>query len=138
MVGATAVLCDPPLLGSLLRLAGPSRFAVAIEVRKEKPVLRGVATQLQETAPQLADRAREAGVSTILYRDLDRDGQLSGLDVRGAAKLLSPGSTVLVAGGGATLDDIQDARNAGLHGVVLGRAFYDGRFSLSEAIACSE
>jgi phosphoribosylformimino-5-aminoimidazole carboxamide ribotide isomerase len=44
---------------------------------------------------------------------------------------------VLVAGGGATLEDLRTARAAGLHGVVLGRAFYDGRFSLSEALACS-
>ena len=134
---ATATLTQPGLLDALLRAASGLAVAVGIDVRRGRPVLRGSDGRLTESAGDLAARARKAGVPTILYRDLDRDGQLAGLDVSGAAALRAPGSSVLVAGGGSSLEDIAAARTAGLEGVVLGRALYAGRFTLGEAIACS-
>ncbi|MBI4502644.1 MAG: 1-(5-phosphoribosyl)-5-((5-phosphoribosylamino)methylideneamino)imidazole-4-carboxamide isomerase [Gemmatimonadetes bacterium] len=137
VVVATAALLDLPLLRSLLQAAGTGRLATAIDVRQGRPVLRGTTGPLQETAPDLAVRAQEAGVQTILYRDLDRDGQLAGLDLAGAAALLPLGADVIVAGGGSSLEELGAARAAGLRGAVVGRALYEGRFTVAEAIACS-
>ena len=136
VVAATSALLDAVLLDALVREAGAGRIAVSIDVRQGQPVLRGTNAPLRESAADLAVRARTAGVETIVYRDLDRDGQLAGFDVAGPAALPSPGS-VIVAGGGSSLADIQAARRAGVAGAIIGRALYDGRFTLGEAIACS-
>ena len=136
IVLATATLTSPGLLESIIRLGASGRFAVAIDVRKGRPALRAGGTLL-ESPIELADRARQAGVQAILYRDLDRDGHLAGLDLPGAAELRFPGRTLLLAGGSASLNELVQAKAAGLDGVVLGRALYEPRFTLKEAIECS-
>ena len=67
---------------------------------------------MRESAVELAARARNAGVATIVYRDVDRDGHLSGFDAEGAAKLAASGD-VIVSGGGASLADLRTARRSG-------------------------
>ena len=57
---------------------------------------------------------------------------------QGYPKLNPIGPQVIVAGGGASLDDVREARSAGLAGAIIGRAIHEGRFSLEEAIACSQ
>lgn len=136
-VVATAGLSAPPLFDSTVRDIGAARLAVAIDVRLGKPVLRGSADGVSATAPDLARRATAAGVRTVIYRDLDRDGTLAGFDLSGAARLLASGIEVVVSGGGAALADLTAARDAGLGGAIVGRAMYEGRFTLEEAIACS-
>jgi phosphoribosylformimino-5-aminoimidazole carboxamide ribotide isomerase len=137
VVLATAVLVDPALLTSLIEQAGAAQIAVAIEVRAGRPVLRGSDRRVQEDITQLAARARDAGIRTIVYRDTERDGTLGGLDTAGAARLLSSGAEIIVAGGGASLDDLRAARRLRLDGVIIGRALHEGRFTLREAIECS-
>jgi phosphoribosylformimino-5-aminoimidazole carboxamide ribotide isomerase len=137
VVVATAALVDPALLDSLVEEAGPGRLAVAIDVRHGAPALRGSAVPVRQTVMELARRAADAGVETIIYRDLERDGALSGLDTRGAAALRGTVKDVIVSGGGASLEDLRAARDAGVAGAIVGRALYDGRFTLREAIECS-
>jgi phosphoribosylformimino-5-aminoimidazole carboxamide ribotide isomerase len=137
VVAATAVLIDPTLLASLVKEAGPGRLAVAIDVRNAAPALRGSTVRIRETAGELALHAEDAGVETIVYRDLDRDGLLAGFAVGGAAALRGAGRNVIVSGGGASLADLRDARENGVDGAIIGRALYEGRFTLPEAIECS-
>ena len=137
VVAATAAVLDPALLDSLVEEAGPGRLAVAIDVRHGVPALRGSKVPVRETALELTRRAAGAGVETIVYRDLERDGALAGFDSSGAAALLVVLNDVIVSGGGSSLEDLRAARDAGLGGAIVGRALYDGRFTLREAIACS-
>jgi phosphoribosylformimino-5-aminoimidazole carboxamide ribotide isomerase len=137
VVATTAVLLDPALLDSLLREAGAERLAVAIDVRQGTPALRGSDREITASAAELARRAAQAGARTLVYRDLERDGLLTGFDHRGAAALRPFAGEVIVSGGGASLEDLRAARAAGLAGAIVGRALYDGRFTLREAIACS-
>jgi phosphoribosylformimino-5-aminoimidazole carboxamide ribotide isomerase len=137
VVLATAALVEPELLSSLIEAAGTTTLAVAVEVRGGRPVLRGSGRVVREPVTELAGRARDAGIRTIVYRDTERDGTLGGLDTVGAARLLSSGAEIIVAGGGASLDDLRAARRLRLNGVIIGRALHEGRFTLREAIECS-
>jgi phosphoribosylformimino-5-aminoimidazole carboxamide ribotide isomerase len=74
-------------------------------------------------------------VSTLVCTDIDRDGMLSGPDVAGCAALQRLGAGVIVSGGVSSLDDLRAARDAGLAGVIAGRALYEGRFTVQEAVA---
>ena len=137
VVLATAALVDPELMTSLIEAAGTTTLAVAVEVRGGHPVLRGSDQVVREGVTDLAVRARAAGIRTIVYRDTERDGTLGGLDTAGAARLLSSGAEIIVAGGGASLDDLREARRQRLDGAIIGRALHEGRFTLREAIECS-
>jgi phosphoribosylformimino-5-aminoimidazole carboxamide ribotide isomerase len=137
VVVATLVLLDPALLEAILESAGADQVAVAIDARKGKPVLRGASQALRHTAADLASRARTAGIRTVVFRDLDRDGQLTGFDTENAALLVPLGLETVISGGGASLDDLRAARTAGLSGAIVGRALYEMRFTVKEAIACS-
>jgi phosphoribosylformimino-5-aminoimidazole carboxamide ribotide isomerase len=81
-------------------------------------------------------RAVESGITTVIYRDGDRDGTLRGANLEGAARLLGRGADIVLAGGVATLDELRRAREAGFAGVIVGRALLAGRFTLAEALQC--
>jgi phosphoribosylformimino-5-aminoimidazole carboxamide ribotide isomerase len=63
-----------------------------------------------------------------------RDGMLTGPDVAGARRLQVAGTEVIASGGVGALADIRAVRDAGLAGCIVGRALYEGRFTLDEAL----
>lgn len=137
VVYGTRAAMDPALLERLLQLAGEPRSAVAIDVRRRRVALRGRPDTLAASPTDLARQVSALGVATVLYRDLDRDGGLEGADLEGAQRLYEEtGLQVIVAGGVATLDEVTWVAEAGLAGVVVGRAFHEGRFTLREALGC--
>ena len=71
---------------------------------------------------------------TIVYTDVARDGMLTGPDLAGARRLQAAGAGVIASGGVAGLDDIRAVREAGLAGAIVGRALYEGRLDLVEAL----
>ncbi len=136
-VVATAAAADPRRLEEIVGRVPPGRLAVAAEVRSGRLAPRGASRPLSLPARELARRALDLGVEVLVYRDLDRDGQLRGPDLEGAAALLDAGTEVILAGGISSLAHLEAARQAGMAGAIVGRALYEGRFSLSEALACS-
>jgi phosphoribosylformimino-5-aminoimidazole carboxamide ribotide isomerase len=136
-VVSTAAALEPGALSSLVRRFGAERLAVAIDTRGGCPVRRGSAEPVTQSAADIATGAQACGIRTVLYRDLERDGMLAGFDVTAAAALRAEGREVIVSGGGSALHDLAAARAAGLDGAIIGRALYEGCFTLREAIACS-
>jgi phosphoribosylformimino-5-aminoimidazole carboxamide ribotide isomerase len=76
------------------------------------------------------------GARTVIYTDVARDGMLTGPDIEGARALAALGLNVIASGGVASLDDLRSVQTAGLAGAIIGRALYEGRFTLPEALAC--
>jgi phosphoribosylformimino-5-aminoimidazole carboxamide ribotide isomerase len=76
------------------------------------------------------------GLRTVIYTDVKRDGMGSGVDIASAQALAALGLEVIASGGVRTLEDVQRVRQAGLPGVIIGRALYEGNFRLEEALAC--
>jgi phosphoribosylformimino-5-aminoimidazole carboxamide ribotide isomerase len=135
VLGTQAAL-DPALLEQLVGAAGAAHAAVAIDVREGRVALRGVSEPLSATPAELARQLSTGGVTTVVYRDLDRDGGLAGADLQGAATVSEQGLDVIVAGGVAGLDDVRGALALGLAGVIVGRALYEQKLVLEEALAC--
>jgi phosphoribosylformimino-5-aminoimidazole carboxamide ribotide isomerase len=123
---------------SLVALVGAERAALNLDVRGGRPAVRGGGGQVSAATPEdLARIALHYGVSTVVYRDLDKDGQALGADLDGAERLAATGVAVIAAGGVAGLDELRDAKRRGLAGVIVGRSLYEGRFGVAEALACS-
>ena len=80
--------------------------------------------------------ARFPAAAAFVITDIDRDGMLGGPDVDGlAAAVAATDVPVIASGGVGTLDDVRAlAAIAGLHGIVTGRALYEGRFRVAEAV----
>lgn len=136
-VVATAAAADPRRLEAIVGRVPAGRLAVAADVRSGRLAPRGASRPLALSARELARRALDLGVEVVVYRDLDRDGQLRGPDLDGAAALLDGGTEVIIAGGISSLAHLEAARQAGLAGAIVGRALHEGRFTLREALACS-
>ncbi len=136
----TAAASEPGLVPELLAAVGAARLAVGIDVRDGLVAVRGWTETSTVRAEELARRVVESGVQTLIYTDIARDGMLSGPNLQGALSLQATGAAVIVSGGIASAEDIRAACQAGLEGVVVGRALYEGTLALPEAIraaACS-
>jgi phosphoribosylformimino-5-aminoimidazole carboxamide ribotide isomerase len=75
-------------------------------------------------------------VALVEYTDVARDGMFTGVDAAGAARLArDAGVEVIASGGVASLEDVRACRAAGLSGVIVGKALYEGRIDLAAALA---
>ncbi|HEY7503196.1 MAG TPA: 1-(5-phosphoribosyl)-5-[(5-phosphoribosylamino)methylideneamino]imidazole-4-carboxamide isomerase [Gemmatimonadales bacterium] len=134
VVVGTAAATDPNFLPAVAAKVPAERVAVGIDARDGRVAVRGWTETSSLTAVELARRAVEVGFRTLIYTDIARDGTLQGPDVRGALRLQQEGAAVIVSGGVASLDDLQRAAEAGLSGAIVGRALYEGRVDLSQAL----
>jgi len=136
VVIGTKAATDPALVERLLARHGPERLVVGIDAKNGQVAVRGWTEVFDLTVPDLARRVHAQGARTVIYTDVARDGMLSGPDVPGARTLAELGLDVIVSGGVASLDDLRSARAAGLAGAIVGRALYEGRFTVPEALRC--
>lgn len=133
VVGTSAAL-EPDFVPAAVELAGAARVAVGIDARDGRVALRGWTETSALRGAELAGRVVGQGVSTIIYTDIARDGMLTGPDLAGAAELSAIGARVIASGGVTSAADIRAARDADLEGAIVGRALYEGRLTLADAL----
>jgi phosphoribosylformimino-5-aminoimidazole carboxamide ribotide isomerase len=134
----TIAVRDPELVRRAC-LEYPGRIAVGIDAKGGKVAVEGWAETSELTAEELAKRFEDAGVSAIIYTDIERDGVLKGLNLEATAQLARATAIPVIASGGlASIDDVKALMNpayAMLEGAISGRALYDGRLDAKEALA---
>jgi phosphoribosylformimino-5-aminoimidazole carboxamide ribotide isomerase len=133
----TAAVTDPALLAGALAMAGAERVAVGLDTKGGYVAIRGWVETTAIRAEDLCRRVLREGARTIIYTDVRRDGMLTGPDLAGATRLMQLGAQVIASGGVSSLADLRNAREAGLSGIIVGRALYEGTFTLEEALACT-
>ena len=136
-IGSAAFL-DPALLAAACARY-PGRVFGSLDARDGKLAIKGWVETSELSIADAAIRFRAAGVAALIVTDISRDGTEAGAnaaifgDVARAAKL-----PVVASGGVASLDDLRALKQlfaAGVCGAISGRALYEGRFSLAEALA---
>jgi phosphoribosylformimino-5-aminoimidazole carboxamide ribotide isomerase len=116
------------------------KIAVGIDARDGFVATEGWADTSTLRAPDLARRFEDAGVAAIIYTDIARDGMLGGLNIDQTLELAACVSIPVIASGGvgspADLVALRDAAlpTGGIEGVIVGRALYDGRLGVAEAL----
>jgi phosphoribosylformimino-5-aminoimidazole carboxamide ribotide isomerase len=134
----TVAVRDPDLVRTACR-EFPGRIAVGIDARGGMVAVEGWAETSTITALDLALRFEDVGVDAIIHTDIERDGAMAGPNLEATAALAERLTTpVILSGGIASLADVEAAaRQAarGLIGVISGRALYDGRLDLRQALA---
>jgi len=134
LVVGTAAATDPAFVPAAIAVAGAERLAVGVDARNGMVVLRGWTETSSISANDLVRRVVDQGVSTVIYTDVARDGMLGGPDIEGALALQRVGARVIASGGVSSLADVRAVSEAGLAGAIIGRALYEGKFTLSEAL----
>lgn len=138
VVIGTAALENPDLVREAAK-DHPGRIVVAVDAKGGMVATRGWADVSSISAVELACRFRDAGVASILFTDVGRDGLLKGVNIDATVHLARECRMPVIASGGVA--DVSDilalAREAseGIEGVITGRAIYDGRLKLKDAIA---
>lgn len=133
----TAAVRDPGFVREAAK-AAPGRVAVGLDARDGNVAVQGWAEKSELTALDIARRFEDAGVSAIIYTDIARDGMLKGLNLEATIALAEAVSIPVIASGGfASIDDVKallEPRAKKLEGAIAGRALYDGRVDVAEAL----
>lgn len=133
----TVALRDPELVKQACK-EFPGQIAVGVDAKDGFVAVEGWAEVSEITALDLALKFEDAGVSVIIYTDIARDGAMQGPNIEATASLAKALSTpVILSGGVSSLDDLKAVKAAeasGIEGVISGRALYDGRINVSDAI----
>ncbi|HSD19209.1 MAG TPA: 1-(5-phosphoribosyl)-5-[(5-phosphoribosylamino)methylideneamino]imidazole-4-carboxamide isomerase [Anaeromyxobacter sp.] len=116
----------------------PGRVRTGIDARNGEVKIAGWLEGTGLSAVDVARKVKAAGVGLVEYTDVARDGMFTGVDAAGAARLQAEAGIPVVASGGvASLEDVAACRAAGLAGVIVGKALYEGRIDLAAAIAAA-
>ncbi|HEY2773783.1 MAG TPA: 1-(5-phosphoribosyl)-5-[(5-phosphoribosylamino)methylideneamino]imidazole-4-carboxamide isomerase [Candidatus Binatia bacterium] len=136
----TAAVREPSLVAEAA-LRWPGRVWVGIDARGGKVAVAGWKETTAIDAIDLALGMQERGAAGIVFTDIDRDGTGLGVSVESTARLASALQIPVVASGGvhsaADVERIRDANCAGIEGVVVGRALYDGAVTLAALLAAA-
>jgi len=135
----TAAALQPDLVSQALELWGAARIVAGLDAQHGKVRVRGWVETTSLEAATLAQNLAGLGLHTLIFTDINRDGTGEGGNLAATVALLhSSGLAVIASGGFTRLEEMLAARNAGLAGVVLGRALYEGQLDLRSCLAVLE
>ncbi|MEL0190792.1 MAG: 1-(5-phosphoribosyl)-5-[(5-phosphoribosylamino)methylideneamino]imidazole-4-carboxamide isomerase [Halieaceae bacterium] len=132
----TAAVKDPEFVRAACK-EYPDHIVVGIDAKQGRVATDGWAEVSEMEAPTLAREFEAAGVSAIVYTDIDRDGMMQGVNVEATREMARASSIPIIASGGITnLEDIKalaEHTREGIIGAITGRAIYEGTLDLGAA-----
>ena len=141
MVIGTAALKDPEFVREMAR-EWDNGIVVTVDAKGGMVATEGWAEVSNVPVTDMARRFEDAGVASLLFTDIGRDGLLTGCNIEATVDLARRTSLPVIASGGVKgLDDIRLLAihaDEGIEGVIAGRAIYDGRLDIAAAIEMAE
>jgi phosphoribosylformimino-5-aminoimidazole carboxamide ribotide isomerase len=134
----TAAFTDPVLLEQALD-QWPGKVLVSVDVRGGRVATAGWTETIESTAEEVVGRLWERGVRELVYTNVDRDGMLEGPDLEEVARIAGAVSGGFVYSGGigelVDLEGLVALKAPSLTGVIVGKALYERRFTVADALA---
>jgi phosphoribosylformimino-5-aminoimidazole carboxamide ribotide isomerase len=131
----TAALKNPELVKESAKNF-PGKIIVGIDAMDDYVAVNGWVEKSKITVIDLAKKFEDAGVSSIIYTDISRDGTLSGVSLEKTINLAQNVSIPVIASGGVSqiqdIHDIKKSEKHGVSGVIIGRAIYDKKITIKE------
>ncbi|MFC1813993.1 1-(5-phosphoribosyl)-5-[(5-phosphoribosylamino)methylideneamino]imidazole-4-carboxamide isomerase [Thermodesulfobacteriota bacterium] len=141
VIVGTEAIQNPKLVKDACR-AFPDQIVVGIDARKGMVAIEGWTKTTEIQAVDLAKQFEDCGVAAIIFTDIHRDGMQTGTNINETRRLAENVSIPVIASGGvSTIEDIINLfplKEAGVTGVITGRAIYNGTLNLKEAIQISK
>lgn len=133
----TAAIEDPEIVQKAVERFGGERVGVGIDILANQVRIRGWQKDTSLDASGLGRQMAQLGVRTVVLTSIARDGLGGGIDLPATGRFAADtGLQVIASGGVAGLADVRRAREAGLAGIIIGRALYEGWIELAEALQC--
>ena len=130
----TAAVTDPDFLEAALQKYG-DRIAVGVDLKDGYVAIKGWTETSALTAEDFFEKMQGLGVKTVICTDISRDGAMKGTNRELYRQLSEHYSIDLIASGGvSSLEDVQALAAMGLHGAIIGKAYYIGAIDLKTAI----
>ncbi|MFC1562497.1 1-(5-phosphoribosyl)-5-[(5-phosphoribosylamino)methylideneamino]imidazole-4-carboxamide isomerase [candidate division KSB1 bacterium] len=135
----TSVLENRKFVEDAVKEFGSKKIVVGIDASNGYTAIRGWKEITEKKALELAVEMQEIGIQRIIYTDIEKDGMLVGANIEETRKMIRATNLKVIASGGiSSLDDIRNLKvlnEPRLEGVIVGKAIYEKRFSLEEAIS---
>jgi phosphoribosylformimino-5-aminoimidazole carboxamide ribotide isomerase len=113
----------------------PRRVVLGIDAKNGKVATEGWLEVSEMAALDLAQQCAGWPLAGIVYTDISRDGMLQGVNIEAMAAMAAAVPVPVIASGGVTtLEDIRNLADRGLAGCIVGRALYEGRLDLKQAL----
>ncbi|MHC1564005.1 MAG: 1-(5-phosphoribosyl)-5-[(5-phosphoribosylamino)methylideneamino]imidazole-4-carboxamide isomerase [Candidatus Hecatellaceae archaeon] len=139
VIFGTAAFRNPAAVYETVESYGAEKVIVAIDSAGGKVLVEGWTGYASASIFQALKTYERLGIYAFLYTDVAVEGTLEGVRLERVRRLVEASSQpIIYAGGVSSLEDIERLRGAGVVGVVVGRALYDGRFTLKEAEKVAE
>ncbi len=134
IIGTKAVEC-PEFLKELTEAFGEEAIVAGIDARDGYVAIQGWEQVSQITALELGIKMKEYGIQHIVYTDISRDGMLKGPNIE-ATKAMTrvTGLDVIASGGVSSMEDLEHLSKEGIQGAIIGKALYENRIDLKEAV----
>ncbi len=135
VVVGSALAADERVAAAFIERFG-DKVAAGIDTKNGKVAVQGWTQTSTIRGPELAASLVAMGCKTIVHTDVGRDGTMSGFDMRVLEPYLElKGVSVIASGGVSGLDDLMLLGRAGVAGAIVGKAIYEGRLALGDAIS---
>jgi phosphoribosylformimino-5-aminoimidazole carboxamide ribotide isomerase len=134
VIVGTRAATDPAFLAEILETF-PNRIAVGVDARDGRVAIRGWTESTGQDAETFLRSLSGSGAAAVIYTDIARDGALEGPNVEAMRRATEATDVPVIASGGVTTaDDIRALGALSLEGIIVGKALYDGRLTLGEAL----
>ncbi len=138
IIGTKAVK-EPEFVRELIDRFGPERIVVGVDAKDGMVAVEGWEQVSAVPAAELCLRMKAFGVRHIVYTDIARDGMLTGPNVAATRTLTEQtGLDVIASGGVSCMEDLRNLCREGIRGAIIGKALYENRVNLAEAVAAFE
>ena len=134
IIGTKAV-SDPEFIKNCIDRFGSEHVVVGIDAKNGYVATHGWEEVSSSLATDLGKQMAGLGVRTIVYTDISKDGMLSGPNVEATKEMSDKtGIDIIASGGMSKMDDLDSINAAGIHGAIIGKALYEKKIDLKEAV----
>ena len=130
----TAAVKDPVFLKEAIGKYG-SKIAVGVDIKDGYVAIKGWTEKSDLTADAFMEKMTALGVATVICTDISRDGAMQGTNRELYKELSAKYPIALIASGGVSdMEDIRALKALGIHGAIVGKAYYIGAINLKQAV----
>ena len=130
----TAAVANPYFAKEAASLYG-EKIAVGVDIKDGFVAVKGWTEKSNETAFDFCKKMQDIGIGTLICTDISKDGAMQGTNVELYKALSNELNMKIIASGGvSSLDDVRALRALNIHGAIIGKAYYTGAISISEAV----
>lgn len=131
----TSAVADPDFVSRSIDEFGDEAIVVGIDAKNGMVATHGWEKVSEVSALDMALDMKSRGVKTIIYTDISRDGMLTGPNVEQTKRLSDEtGLDIIASGGVSCMDDLDRINEAGVYGAIIGKAYYEKKIDLEEAV----